>query len=114
VLAWILTLALAHRRRRTALTLVFSGIVVMLAARFVINRVVSESPNLVVNPGARAALASALRTLAGGLFTTITWLVIIGMVAAIVVIVTGNGRRMTTLRARVSSSVKSLTSKKPQ
>jgi hypothetical protein len=36
------------------------------------------------------------------------------MVAAIVVIVTGIGRRMTTLRARVSSSVKSLTSKKPQ
>ena len=114
VLAWILALALAHRRRRTALTLVFSGIVVMLAARFVINRVVSESPNLVVNPGARAALASALRTLAGGLFTTITWLVIAGMVAALLVIITGNGRRMTTLRARISGSVKSLTSKKPQ
>jgi phosphoglycerol transferase MdoB-like AlkP superfamily enzyme len=114
VLAWILALLLAHRRRRTALTLVISGIVVMLLARFAINRVVSESPNLVVNPGARAALASALRTLAGGLFTTITWLVIIGLIAAIVVTITGNGARMTALRARIGEWAKSLTSKKSQ
>jgi hypothetical protein len=114
VLAWILALLLAHRRRRTALTLVISGIVVMLLARFAINRVVSESPNIVVNPGARAALASALRTLAGGLFTTITWLVIIGLIAAIVVTITGNGARMTALRARIGEWAKSLTSKKSQ
>ena len=112
VLAWILALALAHRRRRTALTLVSAGIVVMLLARFAINRVVSETPNLVINPGARAALASALRTLAGGLFTTITWLVIIGVIAAIAVIVTGSGERTKALRARVRSFMKSLTSKK--
>ena len=114
VLAWILALVLAHRRRRTALTLVISGIIVMLLARFAINRVVSESPNLVVNPGARAALASALRTLAGGLFTTITWLVVIGFVAAIIVTITGNGAKMTALRARVGGWVKSLTSKTSQ
>jgi hypothetical protein len=112
VLAWILALALAHRRRRTALTLVFSGIAVMLVARFAINRVVSESPNLVVNPGARAALASALRTLAGGLFTTITWLVAAGAVAALVVIATGSGDRMTAIRTRISAWFTSLTNKK--
>jgi hypothetical protein len=114
VLAWILALGLAHRRRRTALTLVVSGIVVMLLARFAINRVVSESPNLVVNPGARAALASALRTLASGLFTTITWLVVIGFIAAIIVTITGNGAKMTAWRSRIGEWVKSLTSKQSQ
>lgn len=112
VLAWILALVLAHRRRRTALTLVAAGIVVMLIARIAINRVVSETPNLVINPGARGALASALRTLAGGLFTTITWLIVIGITAAIVVVVTGSGERITALRRRISDAVRSVTSKK--
>jgi hypothetical protein len=52
--------------------------------------------------------------LASGLFTTITWLVVIGFIAAIIVTITGNGAKMTAWRSRIGEWVKSLTSKQSQ
>ena len=99
VLALGLSILLAHRRRRVMVTLGLAGAAVMLIARQVLDRVVSETPNLVTNPGARSALGTAIENLTGSLVDVITLLLVIGLVAAGIVYLTGNGRLPSKLKS---------------
>jgi hypothetical protein len=94
-----LSLILAHRRRRVAVTLALAAAAVMLIARQVLDRVVAETPNLVANPGARSALGTAIENLTGSLVDVITLLLVIGLIAAAIVYLTGEGRIPARLRS---------------
>lgn len=99
VVALGLSILLAHRRRRVMVTLGLAGAAVMLIARQVLDRVVSETPNLVTNPGARSALGTAIQNLTGSLVDVITLLLIVGLIAAAIVYLTGEGRLASKIRA---------------
>lgn len=103
--AFALTLLVANRRRRAILVLGLAGAAVMLVARVAINMALARTPNLIINPGARSALASALQNLAGGLVELVTLLIIIGLAAAAVVLLTGTGAAATRFRSAGGGSV---------
>jgi hypothetical protein len=92
IVALGLSILLAHRRRRVAVTLALAAAAIMLIARQVLDRVVEETPNLVTNPGARSALGTAVENITGSLVDVITFLLVIGLVAAAIVYLTGEGR----------------------
>jgi hypothetical protein len=98
VVALGLSILLAHRRRRVAVALGLAAAAIMLIARQVLDRVVAETPNLVTNPGARSALGTAVQNLTGSLVDVITFLLVIGLVAAAIVYLTGEGRVASKLR----------------
>jgi predicted membrane protein len=77
----------------------------MLVARVAINMALARTPNLIINPGARSALASALQNLAGGLVELVTLLIIIGLAAAAVVLLTGTGAAATRFRSASGGSI---------
>jgi hypothetical protein len=89
VVCFVLSILVANRHRRAILVLGLASAAVMLIARAVIEQVLARTPDLVVNPGARSALASALDELAGGLVELVTLLLLLGLAAAVAVILTG-------------------------
>jgi hypothetical protein len=103
--AFALTLLVANRRRRAIMVLGLVGAAVMLVARVAINMALVRTPNLIINPGARSALASALQDLAGGLVELVTLLIIIGLAAAAVVLLTGTGAAATRFRSASGGSI---------
>jgi hypothetical protein len=103
--AFALTLLVANRRRRAILVLGLAGAAVMLVARVAINMALVRTPNLIINPGARSALASALQDLAGGLVELVTLLIIIGLAAAAVVLLTGTGAAAVRFRSASGGSI---------
>lgn len=82
VVCFGLSLLLARRRRRAAATLGLAVAATMLVARLALGRVVDEVPDLVTNPGASAALDTAVRNLTGGLMQLVTTLIVVGTVVA--------------------------------
>lgn len=87
--AFLLAIAVANRRRRTILVLGLSSAAVMFVARTIINKLLADTPNAVIDPGARSALDSALTVLARGLLEIATLLVIVGLAVAALMVVTG-------------------------
>lgn len=102
--AFVASILLANRRRKAILVLGLASAAVMLIARTAINQALARTPNLVINPGARQALASALEDLAGGLVRMVTLLVLIGLIAAAVVLLTGTGPTAQRFRAGAGSA----------
>jgi hypothetical protein len=103
--AFVLTLLVANRHRRAILVLGLAGAAVMLVARVAINMALARTPNLIIDPGARSALASALQDLAGGLVELVTLLIIIGLAAAAVVLLTGTGAAAVRFRSASGGSI---------
>ena len=103
VIAVVGCILVANRRRRAILVLALASAAVMLVARKVLTEVVARTPNLVINPGARAGLASAVRSLAGGLLTVMTVLLVIGLIAATVAYFSGDSAFATSTRERFNS-----------
>ena len=104
VVAFVASILLANRRRRAILVLGLASAAVMLIARTAIKQALARTPNLVINPGARQALASALEDLASGLVTVVTLLVVLGLIAAAVMMLTGTGPMAQRLRTRAGSA----------
>ena len=57
VVLLVATIVIAQRRRRAIVILALAGVAVMLLARMLVQRVVEKAPTLVIDPGARAAVA---------------------------------------------------------
>lgn len=90
--ALVLSILIANRHRKAALIIGIAAAVMMLVARVVIFKVVDETPDMVVDPGAREALRLAIGDLSKGLVRLATWLLFIGLgVSAFVFLTGGSG-----------------------
>jgi hypothetical protein len=103
VAALVGAVLLAHRRRRMAIVLVLSTAVVMLVVRALTKHVAEAAPSLAVQPGARAAIQSVVDALVAGLFALVEVTLLVSLVVAVVVWLTGNGRRAASLRGRAGT-----------
>lgn len=97
-------IAVAQRRRRMAIGLGLAGVAMLFVARAIIDRVVEQAPTLAIQPGARAAIASTVRSLAAGLFTLLQVSILVGIVLVLVAWLTGASPSATALRSRAGSS----------
>ena len=82
VVALVFTMLLAQRRRRTGLILLLSMAGAMAVARAVIFAVVNNLPQLATDPGARAAIQAMVTTFSSTLLTSVTILLVGGLVLA--------------------------------
>ena len=90
--ALVLSILIANRHRKAALIIGIAAAVMMLVARVVIFKVVDETPDMVVDPGAREALRLGIEDLSKGLVRFATWLLFIGLgVSAFVFLTGGSG-----------------------
>ena len=101
---------LASRRRRAVVVLALATLVVLVIARLLVQRVVSKVPQLVVDPGARAAAASTLSELTDSLLRLTTVLALVALIAAGVAFLTGPGKLATSIRAQAGTTNKSFRS----
>ena len=104
VVLLVATIVIAQRRRRAIVILALAGVAVMLLARMLVQRVVEKAPTLVIDPGARAAVASAVTQLSTGLIRLTTVVVVIGLITALIAFVTGPSERAVSLRRRAGAS----------
>jgi hypothetical protein len=81
VLFLALTIVLAHDRWRAALFLGLGAVAAMVIARTVVRRVRDDAPELVVRPGAKAAVTSILDDAASGLLRSFG--VVLGLAIAV-------------------------------
>lgn len=95
---------LAHRRRRMAITLVLSTAAVMLVVRAIVKRVEEAAPELVFQPGARAAVRETVSALVSGLFVLVQVALVVSLIVAAVAYLTGNGRGAVALRGRAGTT----------
>jgi hypothetical protein len=79
-----LSVVVANRRYRAIGFLAFGVVVAMAGARAIVRYVVGASPDLVTNPGARAAVARAVTSLAEGLLTAVTVALLVALAAAVI------------------------------
>jgi hypothetical protein len=84
VLFLALTIVLAHDRWRAALFLALGAVAAMVIARTTVRRVRDDAPELVVRPGAKAAVTSILDDAASGLLRSFG--VVLGLAVAVAVI----------------------------
>lgn len=104
VIAIVGAIAVAQRRRRMAIGLGLAGVAMLFVARAIINRVVEQAPTIAIQPGARAAIGSTVRSLASGLFTLLQVTILVGVVLVLVAWITGASAGATALRNRAGSS----------
>jgi hypothetical protein len=90
------SLLLAHRRRRAAALLLGGVVVAMGVGRMVVDRVVSDAPTLVLDPGAREAISIVVSSLAAGLVTLLTTAFLAGAVMLGAAVATTRLRRTET------------------
>lgn len=98
------SVALAVGRRRTVVVLLLAGSAALAVTRVVINRVVEAAPDLVVEPGGRAAISAIVSSLAGGLLAVDTIALVAGLALAMVFFLTGPSPRAEAVRGRASGS----------
>jgi hypothetical protein len=99
----VVTVVLARRRRRAVVVLAVASTVAFFVTRLLVRIVLDRAPELVLDPGARAAIAGSLESLSAGLLQTVTILAIVGLVVALATWVSGPGERATQTRARVTA-----------
>lgn len=102
--AYTATVMLAVRRARTVLVLALASVAVLLIARALTRAVLQEAPVVAVNPGARAAIAATLSSLASGLFTILTLAIVAGVAVAAVAFLRSDAAVAVRLRGRAGSA----------
>lgn len=95
---------LSVRRGRTVLVLVLAGAAAMVIVRAAVRSVLADAPTLVVDPGARVALATTVTHLASGLRTAVTVMIVLGLLAALGLFLTGSSSTAASLRRRAGSA----------
>lgn len=98
------TMVLAVRRARTVLVLSLASVAVLLVARALTRAVLQEAPVVAVSPGARAAIAATLTSLASGLFTILTLAIVTGVAVAAVAFLRSDAAVAVRLRGRAGSA----------
>jgi hypothetical protein len=97
-------IAVAQRRRRMAIGLGLAGVAMLFVAQAIINRIVEQAPTIDIQPGARAAIGSTVRSLASGLFTLLEVTIMVGIALVVVAWISGASGSATALRNRAGSS----------
>jgi hypothetical protein len=98
------SILLANRRRRTILVLALGATAMMVIARVLIRKIVADSPTLVVDPAARAALSATVTSLASGLLTVVVLTLLAGLVVSLVLYISGPSHSAKALRERTGST----------
>jgi hypothetical protein len=101
---FVVSILLANRRRRTILVLALASTAMMVIARVIIRKIVADSPALVVDPAARAALSATVTSIASGLLTTVVLALLLGLVVSLVLYITGPSITASALRGRAGST----------
>ncbi|MGZ5398344.1 MAG: hypothetical protein ACXWEI_23705, partial [Mycobacterium sp.] len=104
LVALIACVLLSVRRGRTIMVLALVMAATMIIVRAILNKVVAEVPTLVVDPGARAALGSAVTDLAAGLLTAVTVAAVVGVLVALGLYLTGDSKTAAAIRSRAGLS----------
>ena len=104
VVALVGAVLLARRRRRMGLILVLATAAVMLVVRAITKQVVEAAPRLALQPGARAAIRETVGALVTGLFLLAEVALVVSLVVAVVVWLTGNGRAATAIRGKAGAT----------
>jgi hypothetical protein len=100
----VATVLVANRRRRAVAVIALVSAFVLLITRALIAYVVGKVPSLLVKPGARAALANSVKSLAGSLLSIVTALAILGLLVAAWLWLTGPSDRARALRGRAGTA----------
>jgi hypothetical protein len=97
------TVLLAADRRRAVIVMSLAVVAAILIVRVLVNRVVDRLPDVVVQPGARAAVSSAVGDLAQGLIRLTGLLVVTGLIVAVVAFLTGGSPTAQSIRSRLGA-----------
>ena len=79
----------ARRRRRAAIALALGALALMIITRTLLDRVLDKAPELVVTPGGRAMVTSMLDTLSSGLWRATALVIVVSVLAAVFLWITG-------------------------
>lgn len=91
-------IALARRRRRATVVLVGGIVLAVAAGHLAIQAVLDQMPSLAVNPGARRAIRIVVETLARGLLTALTAILVAGFALLAATYLTGQNGPLRGLR----------------
>jgi hypothetical protein len=105
VILIVLALVLSTNRRRTLIALALGLVVGLLLFRGLVRVIESRAVDAVTNPTARGAVRNTVADVAANLRTAGTWLLVIGIVAAIVAYLAGRPRWFMSLIARTRRAV---------
>lgn len=94
----------ANRHRRAIVVLALSSMAVMVITRVLVRRVVDRAPQLVVDPGARAAVTSTLHDLTTGLLRATALVLIVSLLTSVFVWLSGSGETAIRLRTATVGS----------
>lgn len=104
VAAYTATVMLARRRARAVLVLALASVAVLVVARALARAVLAEAPVVAVDPGARAAIAATLGSLASGLFTLLALAIVVGIAVAVVAFLRSDAAIAVRLRGRAGDA----------
>ncbi|MDO9174906.1 MAG: hypothetical protein Q7V62_08870, partial [Actinomycetota bacterium] len=89
VVSFAASLLLARRRRRAVLVLFLAAAGVTIVTRAITRSVVADVPNLVIQPGARAAVSHTVTNLTSSFITVLSVVAFVALVVAIAAFLTG-------------------------
>jgi hypothetical protein len=89
VAAYVGAVLLARHRRRAVLILLVASMGALLVVRAIVNKVVEDLPELVTEPGARAALDGAVDSFTKGYFRAGAAVTLLALIGLVVLLVTG-------------------------
>lgn len=98
------SLLFARRRRRAVLVLFLAAAGVTIVARAITRSVVADVPNLVIQPGARAAVSHTVTNLTSSFITVLSVVAFVALVVAIAAFLTGPSGAARSLRTRAGAT----------
>lgn len=104
VVSFAASLLLARRRRRAVLVLFLAAAGVTIVTRAITRSVVADVPNLVIQPGARAAVGHTVTTLTSSFITVLSVVAFVALVVAIAAFLTGPSGAARSLRTRAGAT----------
>ena len=97
----------ARNRRRAAIALALGALALMVMTRVVLERVLEKAPEIMVTPGGRAMVTSVLDSLTSGLWRATAFVIVVAVLVALFVYLTGPTSRFD-LRGAVDSHPEAL------
>jgi hypothetical protein len=101
---------LARSRRRAIVILLLGTVAAMAIGRAIVRTVAAEAPTVAIRPGARAAIRSIVETLSSGLITAVTFILVLGLLFALVAYLSGSSDLARSIRGRATSTGSSVRS----
>lgn len=104
VVAFAGSILLARRRLRAAIALLLSSAAVLVIARVIVQRVVEQVPDLVSQPGAKAAVSSIIGSMEDGLRRFTGIIIVVALLVALGVFLAGPSPTAASVRRRAGDS----------